>query len=151
VSGLLEDAQESGAAIVSGCYFKKLPPHPCVSSMFQHPEDPQLLSPIPVEDKGLIACDVIGMGAALIQASVFEAVPAPWFEYEVYAKTGERTVTEDVPFCRKAKAAGFSIVTDTRLVCGHVRQVEVDESSRLAGREPGMAGPDRAALAGGGD
>jgi glycosyltransferase involved in cell wall biosynthesis len=135
VSSLIKDSLESGASIVSGCYFKKLPPHACVSSLMRAPHDPQLLTPIDSTEKGLVECDVIGMGAALIHCDVFEAIPYPWFEYEVYEKTGERTVTEDVPFCRKAKEAGFSILTDTSLVCGHVRQVEVDDSHWSAYRE----------------
>jgi glycosyltransferase involved in cell wall biosynthesis len=131
VPSLLENAIESKSAIVSGCYFKKLPPHQCVSAIRRDAHDPQLLSPIDTGEKGLVECDVIGMGAALIHSSVFEAVAHPWFEYEVYEKTGERTVTEDVPFCAKAKQAGFTIMTDTRLACGHVRQVEVGESDWL--------------------
>jgi len=149
VSALLKDSMQSGAAIVSGCYFKKLPPHSCVSSIKKHPEDPQLLTPIDPHDDSasLVECDVIGMGAALIHRDVFEAISYPWFEYEVYEKTGERTVTEDVPFCRKAKEAGFSIWTDTSLVCGHIRQVEVDDSHWSAYREksknkPGYQSPD---------
>lgn len=135
VSALVQDAMESGAAMVSACYFKKLPPHACVSARKRHPDDPQLLTPLDTVDKGLADCDVIGMGAALIQREVFAAIAYPWFEYEVYENTGERTITEDVPFCRKAKEAGFRILTDTRLVCGHVRQVEVDESHWLGWRE----------------
>jgi glycosyltransferase involved in cell wall biosynthesis len=128
VPALLNDSIATGAAIVSATYFKKLPPHPCVSGVFKTPADPQLITPIEPANQELTPCDVIGLGAALIHCSVFDAVPHPWFEYEVYQKTGERTVTEDVPFCRKAKEAGFSIITDPRLVCGHIRQVEIDDS-----------------------
>lgn len=135
VSSLVRDALESGASILSACYFKKLPPHACVSARKRHPEDQQLLTPIDTVDKGLVDCDVIGMGAALIHRSVFEAIDYPWFEYETYDVTGERTITEDVPFCAKAKATGFRILTDTRLICGHVRQVEIDESHWLTWRE----------------
>jgi glycosyltransferase involved in cell wall biosynthesis len=142
VSVLLATAEESGAAIVSGCYFKKCPPHACVSALRRDPEDPQLLTPLDIGGNGfetpdadLVPCDVIGLGAALIHREVFEAMDYPWFEYEVYSRTGERTVTEDAPFCRKAQEAGFSILTDIRLVCGHVRQVEVTEADWLAYRE----------------
>lgn len=134
-SALLADAQASGAHILSACYFKKVPPHQCVSARLLHPEDPQLLTPIDTAAKGLIACDVIGLGAALIRREVFEKLAYPWFEYEVYEQTGERVVTEDVPFCRKAKAAGERILTDTRLGCGHVRQILVDESHWLLYRD----------------
>ncbi|MFO8056107.1 MAG: hypothetical protein R6V10_02275 [bacterium] len=134
-TALLEDALESKAAIISASYFKKLPPHQCVSSLFRSTSGPQLLSPIDTSQKGLVETHVIGMGAALIHTEVFRATAAPWFEYQVYEKTGERTVTEDVAFCQKAREAGFSILTDTRLVCGHLRQIEVDESHWLAWQE----------------
>jgi len=135
VPALVRDSLESGAALVSALYFKKQPPHPAVSARRCDPSDPQLLTPIDTLDKGLVECEVIGMGAALIHREVFAAVPRPWFEYAVYAKTGERTVTEDVTFCDKARAAGFRLLTDTRLVCGHLRQVEVDESHWLGFRD----------------
>jgi len=138
VSTLIEDAIQNNASIVSGCYFKKHPPHACVSALKNHPQDPQLLIPIDPaastesreeEASGprLLECDVIGMGAALVKREVFEATPHPWFEYEVYEKTGEMSVTEDVPFCRKAQEAGFGIFTDVGLVCGHVGQVEITD------------------------
>lgn len=140
VPALVKDMTASGAGIVSGCYFKKAPPHPCVSAVRKNPDDPQLLTPIDPcnpspDDRGLVDCDVVGMGAALVDREVFEALPPPWFEYEVYEKTGERTVTEDVPFCRRAKEAGFGIVTDVRLVCGHIRQEEILDSHWLAHRD----------------
>ncbi|HUT54613.1 MAG TPA: hypothetical protein VM658_14580 [bacterium] len=138
VPALLRDSLASGAVIVSACYFKKLPPHPCVSAVRKTPDDPQLLTPIEAGNNGLAECDVIGLGAALIHCSVFDSIPYPWFEYEVYQKTGERTVTEDVPFCGKAKEAGFSILTDTRLVCGHIRQMEIDDSHWRACRESAL-------------
>lgn len=150
--GLLRSAIESKAAIVSACYFKKQPPHACVSSLKKFVDDPQLLTPIDPckdregeEEKGLVECDVIGMGAALIHARVFEEVPRPWFEYEAYAGTGEMTVTEDVPFCRKAKEAGFTILTDTAMVCGHIRQIEVDQSNWIGFRDK-VAENDREAV-----
>jgi GT2 family glycosyltransferase len=136
ISALLQDAEESGAAVVSATYFKKLPPHVCVSAYAGRRHDPQLLVPLdPAAVKGLIECDVIGLGAALIHREVFEAVGGPWFEYERWRRTGLKSVTEDVPFCRRARAAGFRILTDTRLVCGHVRQLEVEEADWLRYRE----------------
>lgn len=152
-AALAEDCLRTGAGVVSGCYFKKAPPHPCVSALFLTPDDPQLMTPIdPLaepeagadgadgggeEGTGgrLVSCDVVGMGAALVRREVFESIDYPWFEYEVHEKTGEMTVTEDVPFCRKAKEKGFEILTDTSLVCGHVAQVEIDDRHWRRARE----------------
>ncbi len=120
---LIEDMKELGPCVISGLYFKKAPPFPPVSANRIFSNDEQKMFPIELfkaNDSPLAECDVVGMGAALIAREVLEAVNQPWFEYGVYKRTGEMTVTEDVPFCRKVKEAGFKIYTDKRLECGHV-------------------------------
>jgi len=119
VQGLFRAGAEVG--IYSGLYFKKTAPHQPVPSLKNVAGDEQLMNPIWYEaDRGPVECDVVGMGAALIRRQVFEAISPPWFEYERYRKTGEMTVTEEVPFCRKVKAAGFGILADPDLSCGHL-------------------------------
>ena len=110
-----------GTGIYSGLYFKKAAPHQPVPSLKNVAGDEQLMNPIGYEaERRPVECDVVGMGASLIRREVFAAISPPWFEYERYRKTGEMTVTEDVPFCRKVKAAGFKILADPALVCGHL-------------------------------
>jgi len=118
VRGLLETDRDIAAAL----YFKKAPPFPPVPSVFDVPDDPQLMRPIGLpEHPGVVDCDVVGMGATLVRREVFEGVDKPWFAYDVYEKTGETSVTEDVTFCIKAARAGFTIACDTRITCGHLR------------------------------
>lgn len=67
----------------------------------------------------LRAQEVVGMGCTLVPVSVFEAIgPRPWFTYE-NDDHGWPLVSEDVPFCRKAKAAGYDIWLDPTVKCKH--------------------------------
>jgi hypothetical protein len=76
--------------------------------------------------------EVVGMGCALVPIEVFRAIgPRPWFIYEP-DNEGWPAVSEDVPFCRKARAAGFSVWLDPMVKCGHVTTNTVTEKWHLA-------------------
>lgn len=79
--------------------------------------------------------EVVGMGCALIPLAVFRAIgPRPWFQYEVDDQ-GWPAVSEDVPFCRKARDAGYAIWLDPTIKCGHVTTSTVTEKWHLAATE----------------
>ena len=63
-------------------------------------------------DEGVI--ELVGGGCAgmLIRREVLEAIKPPWFEHT--------EVSEDLLFCEKAKAAGFSIHCDLSARLGHI-------------------------------
>lgn len=110
------------ADVAGALYFKKTPPFQPVASRLGVKGDGQLMKPIRLPARpGIVRCDVVGMGATLIKREALEFIGHPWFAYDLYKPTGEMEITEDVTFCTKAKSAGFEIVCDTRLVCGHVR------------------------------
>lgn len=70
--------------------------------------------------------NLVGMGCALIPITVFDAVPAPWFEYQT-DNHGRWTVTEDVAFCQRAASVGCPIWIDPTVKCGHVAQHAIAE------------------------
>jgi len=62
----------------------------------------------------LLECDGIGLGCCLIHRRVFEALEPPYFKWDDGATAGE-----DFYFCRKVQEAGFKIMADPSVICGH--------------------------------
>lgn len=60
---------------------------------------------------GLDTVDTLGMGVTLIATEVFNRLEAPWFDQPYDSGTGKH-IGEDVSFCLKARAAGFTIHID---------------------------------------
>lgn len=63
----------------------------------------------------------VGFGCVLVKKHVFEAVGYPQFVYH-QALNHKETVSEDVDFCRKARAKGFKVWVDTSILCDHIGQ-----------------------------
>jgi hypothetical protein len=79
--------------------------------------------------------EVVGMGCTLVAIDVFRALgDRPWFVYETDDQ-GWPAVSEDVPFCRNARAAGFRVWLDPTVKCGHVTTNTVTEKWHLAATE----------------
>ena len=71
--------------------------------------------PIPLSQTatdGLVEIQAGGCAGMLIRRDVIEAIEPPWFEYT------DRS--EDIVFCEKAKAAGFTLHADLSVRLGHV-------------------------------
>jgi hypothetical protein len=62
---------------------------------------------------GLVEVEHTGSSGMLISRRVIEHVDAPWF-------TLHNGISEDVAFCRKARAAGFDIHVDLGARLGHI-------------------------------
>lgn len=60
----------------------------------------------------------LGFGCVLIKREVFDAIGHPWFEYHV-SLDHNQTFSEDLDFCKKARARGFSVWVDSSILCGH--------------------------------
>jgi hypothetical protein len=93
--------------------FKKLPLSSVVKLMGKNGEI--VGGELPSE---LFECYAIGTGCSLIDVSVFKEIDHPWFLFD-YDKDGE-LITEDVFFCDKARAKGFSIWCDPSIKTGHI-------------------------------
>jgi GT2 family glycosyltransferase len=75
-------------------------------------------------DSPVQACDLIGMGCALVPVKLTQAFTRPWFEYMPDSR-GLPAVTEDVAFCARARSVGCPILVDPAVQCGHIGQQEI--------------------------
>jgi glycosyltransferase involved in cell wall biosynthesis len=76
------------------------------------------LRPGMLNTETLTRCSAVGLGCALIKKEVFVEIGYPQFKYH-HALLMEHTKSEDVDFCEKATAKGFSIWLDPAVVCNH--------------------------------
>lgn len=61
----------------------------------------------------------IGMGVALIDMNVFDAIEQPWFSFKA-DESGKVVMGEDQWFCEQAKKAGYKIYCDPTFTVGHI-------------------------------
>jgi GT2 family glycosyltransferase len=108
--------------IVGGLCFKKGPPFdPTI--MIGEPYRTKILTDYPENE--LVEVTATGTACLLINMRVFEDVDYPWFQF---TKSEEgRPVGEDVGFCYRAKAAGYSVYVDTSVKTEHISFVRVGE------------------------
>jgi hypothetical protein len=71
----------------------------------------------------LLEVDETGTAGMLIKREVFEALEFPYFS-NVYREDGS-LLSDDLYFCRKARAAGFKIHVDTSVLLGHIALVGI--------------------------
>jgi len=82
--------------------------------------------------KGIIeGVDLVATACILINREVFGTLERPWFKYDTTgiqdAKENFVHPTEDIYFCKKARAAGFRIDLDTTIHAPHLSEDWVDE------------------------
>ncbi len=107
--------------IVGGLYVLKGPPYSPVHLLdgFRQDDQDMFLRAVDYKDE-LVEVEVLGMGLTIIPVQAFRDIPGPrWFEYR-YGPDELPTVSEDVPFSQKARAAGYKLFMDPTISCGHV-------------------------------
>ena len=78
-------------------------------------------------DRGaIISVDAVGTPCICIAREVFETLEFPWFTYDYSDAHNDMWITEDIVFCEAARAAGFKIYVDTRMVSPHLTIAKVD-------------------------
>ncbi len=69
------------------------------------------------KDGDLLQVDGVPCGCLLVRRDVFEKIQRPWFSFE--------GGTQDLYFCKKVLAAGFTIHCDTSVDCGHFTTIKI--------------------------
>jgi hypothetical protein len=109
--------------VVACTYPKRRPPH----EMTAQAMDGSRITP----GDGVVEAAHVGFGVALIKASVFGTLPEPWFAHP-WLEADKRFVSEDIWFCRHARAHGVRTYVDREasVGIGHVGK-QVFEAERL--------------------
>ena len=132
IYGLYQDADAKERPIVSGLYFTYIDTG-FTATWLVRKQNPTLgeyhsLKEVKPE---LQQVDGIGMGCVIIHRSVFEKMAAAyprekdpwvWFGHDlVMTEKGADRLGEDLTFCRRARALGFTIWGDGRLGFTHIK------------------------------
>lgn len=119
------------ADVAAGCY------------VFMRPDGNRIVPSLAVKSGGHWApawfegrheVDAAATGCMLIRREVFDALGFPWFQWPMWLNEDGHfeSISDDIDFCRRAKAAGFSVVADGEIRCGHIKPVDI--ASTLPGR-----------------
>lgn len=118
--------------IVGGLYFARIEPH--LPVVYRHVDGNQWV-PVTEFCAGLQEVDAIGFGFCLVERTVFEKLPRPWFEFS--DKMGE-----DMYFCQEAKKVGYPIILDADIKCRHMATIEIGEEHFQAHKAKGLSFQD---------
>jgi hypothetical protein len=128
---------EHDVPIVSGFYTQRVPPFWPIPMRLWGKQYIHITKYCP----GLQEVDAVGGGCLLVKREVFETLSDPWFDY--WSERMQANTSEDVPFCEKAKAAGFPILLDFDVQCGHMATFPVGwQHWRQSGIKTVLAGEE---------
>ena len=97
--------------IVSALYFVRGEP-PTSPAMYRQGADGSYQPILTYRQNDVLPVDAVGMGFALIRKPVLDAMAAPF--------TRDSSKGEDIVFCERARAAGFSVAVNTGAKAGHL-------------------------------
>ena len=72
----------------------------------------------------LTEVDAVGSGAVMIHRRVFEKLGPPWWK-DKNNEMGARSLGHDFLLCDRAKAAGFKIYVDPRVIASHITTINL--------------------------
>jgi len=113
----------TGKDVVSGLYFKRLPPHQPMCGPGRDGTTLRYLVEIDTA-KPLVEVGWCGAGCLLIRRHVLQWMPPPWFNYHTDTWAAN-TLGEDVEFCELAARHGHQPWVLTSLQLGHLTVMEV--------------------------
>lgn len=161
-TGALRSMIDATEDIVGALYYRQAPPHwplvfmeregqdqtPGALRLYRSPTVRECLDM--VEKPGLYACHALGMGCTSISREVLTGMglEGPWWGMggaDPYSHTG---AGHDVRFCQAARDLGFKVWVDSRVICGHLKDVPIGPLNfegaqvMMAARFEGEKGPE---------
>lgn len=110
--------------IISGLYIQRIPNTHTLEVYMDTPGGGNINIPYEyINGRGIVEIAACGMGCCLIKSEVFRKMEYPHFLY-TSALNHRDTVSEDVYFCMKARANGFTVWADESIRCDHIGQTK---------------------------
>jgi len=106
--------------VISGLYIQRIPDTHTLEVYMDSGNGGCTNIPITaIQGKGIVEIAGCGMGCVLINSNVFRQLEYPHFYYQS-ALDHKDTISEDIYFCKKARAHGFTIWADESIRCDHI-------------------------------
>lgn len=146
---LLEKQKQTMLCVMAGMYFAKKDPWAGVFGIYSPWDEKTEKFRKEYEELGLVhegqqllwwksvnfwsknqifPVDIIGAGCMMMPTSIFEALDMPYFKYLPDFQKQGKMASEDMWFCAQLKKAGIPIWMNSRVSCGHLTQLTVDEA-----------------------
>ena len=113
-STVAEKLLEHNLDIVAGNYSTRYSPYRSVAFTNENNIDERLTA-----TTGLHKIWAVGMGCMLVQSTVFDELPKPWFNHE-YNKNLDTFSGEDIYFCNQAMHHGIDVHVDADIKLTHL-------------------------------
>ena len=118
--------------IVSGLYISRTSPFKPIFYEEENEDWVIMKSSLTSQDVGLKPVLATGAGCLLVRTHVLKAMEPPYFRFTQNAKGG--IVGEDIEFCSRARAHGFSIYCDMDAPIGHKTTVTLYPHQKSVGQ-----------------
>ena len=76
----------------------------------------------------LTEVDIVGSGSMLVNTSVFESLPAPWFGYSYNPEAPDEFPGVDIWFCRLCNGNASRLWVDPTMTSPHLADAQVDRA-----------------------
>lgn len=153
---LLQKQAATPHCVVAGMYFTKRDPWAGVFGMYQDWNEKSEKFRAQYEELGMVhegqqllwwksvnfwsknqvfPVDVIGAGCMMMPLEIFERLEMPYFKYLPDFMNEGKMASEDMWFCANLKKAGVPIWMDSKVSCGHLTTMTIDEGLHSAQRD----------------
>ncbi len=112
---------ELDAAIAGGLYYTRDGIRPMVAQGWSSEDTTKAW--IPAFSHGPVTVDAIGFGCVLVRVSALRMLAPPFFGAQIYIESAAarvRLCNEDFLLCERLRSAGYRVVLDAGVRCGHV-------------------------------